>query len=419
MSNSVATEPATTALQEFSSHWRIVAASSLGMGVGLTMFSFLQSLFVTEMQSAFGWSRGDIALAMAALLLGALTAPIVGAAIDRFGARRVILISTFATAISFASLSLVTAQIWTYYLCFTVLVLVGAGTTPISYTRAVSTWFDKGLGLAIAIALSGVSLTAFLLPPVLTEVIAYYGWRAGYLFLAALPLLFGLPVIYFWLFERHGPRAVSTDTPQFGITAKAALKDRRFWIMCLAITLVTVPAISMTSQLQPLLTDKGFSNRDAAQLMSIFAISVLFGRLLVGRLMDMFWAPGIAFVILAVTSSGAFLLIGPSVSFAAAAFSLMLLGVAQGAEINLLAFLIARYFGTRAFSAIYGNVNVVFGLAIAAGAVMFGELYDIYSNYDLALQISGFFLIGSAVLFLMMGRYPDWAQDEPANAATR
>lgn len=403
---------APSAAAEFSAHWRVVAASSVGMGVGLTMFSYVQSIFVTEMQHAFGWTRGDMAFAMAALLLGALTAPLLGWLIDRWGVRRVVLVSMACTALCLALLAAVSAAIWTYYLAFCLLIVLGSGTTPISYARAVSTWFDKGLGLALAIALSGVSLAAFVLPPVLTAVIGQFGWRAGYLFLAALPLLIGLPISALWLFERaDAPVIGAVGPPVQGMSAGQALRDRRFWIMALAITLVTVPAISLASQLQPLLTDKGFSPATAASLLSLFALSVLAGRIVIGQLFDRFWAPGVACGILLISSIGAFLLIGPGGSYGACALSLMLLGMAQGAEINLQGFLIARYFGMRSFSAIYGNLNVVFGLAIAAGAVMFGKLYDLYGNYDLGLRIGGCFLIGSALLFPMMGRYP--VRDEP------
>jgi predicted MFS family arabinose efflux permease len=393
---------------EFAAHWRVVAASSLGMGVGLTMFSFIQSIFVSEMQRAFGWSRGDMAFAMAGLLIGALTAPLLGMLIDRYGVRPVVLVSMTCSGLCFALLAAINAHIWTYYLAFNLLIVLGSGTTPISYARAVSSWFDKGLGLALAVALSGVSVTAFLLPPLLTAVIAAYGWRAGYLFLALLPLLIGVPITWFWLFERAAPDKHAPRPAETGVSAAQALRDRRFWIMALAVTLVTVPAISLSSQLQPLLTDKGFSPATAANLLSLFALSVLAGRIVIGQLFDRFWAPGVACATLAVASGGAFLLIGPGGSFGVCALSLMLLGIAQGAEINLLAFLIARYFGTRSFSAIYGNLNVVFGLSIAAGAVMFGKLYDTYGNYDLGLRIAGWFLLGSAALFPLMGRYPEW-----------
>ncbi len=405
MFNAGATAP-NSAIGEFAAHWRVVAASSAGMGVGLTMFSLVQSLFVNAMQAEFGWSRGDIALATGAVFLGALTAPLVGMAIDRLGVRPVVFTGMIGTALGFIALSMIGPAIWTYYAAFAFLVLVGAGTTPISFSRAISTWFDKGLGLALAITLSGVSLSALVLPPILAYVIANLGWRAGYLVLAGLPAVIGLPISWFWLVERR-VRTPSEAAPVDGLSAGAALANRRFWILSLAVTLVTMPAISLASQLAPLLTDKGFSEGVAAQLLSVFAAAVLVGRIVVGQLIDRFWAPGVAAVTLAFTASGAFMLIGPAQDFWWAACAVALLGIAQGAEINLLGFLIARYFGMRAFSAIYGNLNVVFGLAIAAGAVLFGQLYDRFGSYDLALQIAGGSLLASAATFLMLGRYPD------------
>lgn len=404
-----------TAQGEFAAHWRVVAASSVGMGVGLTMFSLVQSLFVNPMQAEFGWSRGDIANATGAVFLGALSAPLVGQAIDRLGVRRVVFASMLGTALGFVALAMIAPAIWTYYAAFAFLVVMGAGTTPISFSRAVSTWFDKGLGLALAITLSGVSLSAFLLPPILAYVIADLGWRAGYLLLAALPLTIGLPISWLWLVERR-TKAPGERTCSVGLSARAALADRRFWILGLAVTLVTMPAISLASQLAPLLTDKGFSASIAAQLLSVFAVAVLGGRLVVGWFIDRYWAPGVAAVTLAVTSGGAFMLVGPAHDFWWTTAAVALLGIAQGAEINLIGFLIARYFGMRAFSSIYGNLNVVFGFSIAAGAVLFGHLYDLYGNYDAVLQIAGGSLLASAMTFPLLGRYPDWPEQILTNA---
>lgn len=390
---------------EFAAHWRVVVAASSGMAVSLAMFNVVQSLFVKEMQTSFGWSRGDISLALAALIPAALTAPLVGRAIDRYGVRRVVFLCTIGMSMAALGLACITSAIWTYYLAFTMLLLLGAGTTPISYTRVVSTWFRKGLGLAIGITLSGLSITAFVMPPFLTYIIATYGWRAGYAVLAILPIMIGLPTAYFWLHERQNAQ---NDTPidEDGLTAMQALKSSRFWIMCIAISLVSVPAISLSTQLQPLLTDKGFNDNSAAFLLSIFGVAVLVGRLIVGRLIDRYWAPGIACITLLLTSGGAFMLIGAKQDFTLAALSLTMLGFAQAAEVNLLAFLIARYFGTRHFSAIYGNINIFFGLSIAAGAIMFGKLYDSDHNYDRGLAIAGGCLIASGLLFPLMGRYP-------------
>jgi MFS family permease len=402
---------------EFAGGWRAVAAGAVGMGTGVTMFSYLQSMFVTDMQEAFGWTRGEINLAMGVILIAALVAPLVGMAIDRIGVRPIVFFSTIATSAAFAALSAITADITSYYLAFGALILLGAGTTPITYTRAISSWFDKQLGIALAIALSGVSITALILPPILDQVIDTFGWRAGYGFLALLPLLLAMPTTWFWLHERARPRTpLSAAEQSSGLSATEALMDRRFWIMAVAISFVTVPAIALATQLQPLLTDKGFTATEAAWLLSVFATAVLLGRVGFGLLIDRFWAPGMACGTLLAASVGTKLLMGGTADFAIAATGLVLLGIAQGAELNLLAYLIARYFGLRAFATIFGYINVIFGFAIAAGAVVIGQLYDAYGNYDLALGLCGGCLLGSAILFPLMGRYPEPWEGQPAGS---
>lgn len=91
----------------------------------------------------------------------------------------------------------------------------------------------------------------------------------------------------------------------------------------------------------------------------------------------------------------------------------MLIGAAQGAEIDIVAYMTARYFGMRHYSAIYGSTITVMTLMAVAGQVGIGFLYDHFGNYRVALitVIGG--LVASIMLYLLMGRYPQQAEVEP------
>jgi MFS family permease len=403
-----------TLREEFAAHWRVLIASTLGVAFGVSMFSFLISIFTDPLHASFGWSREAITNGAAGLLLGALTAPLVGLAIERFGVRPVVFVCGIATSACFVALSLLGPNIWGFYIALNVLFVVGGGTTPISFAWAISSWFRKGLGLALAITLSGVSVSGFILPPILSPIIAHQGWRAGFLFLAAVPFFTYLPIAWFWLRERARTGPVANPEAASGVSLGGALGSTRFWVMAAAIALVTMPALSIMSVLGPLLADRGFSPETAAWLISGLAVSVLIGRLIVGYLSDRLWAPGVAAIVLIVASAGPFLLRDAHGAVGQALFALVLIGLAQGAEINLLAFLIARYFGNRHFSSIYGAINVVFGMAIAAGVISFAMLYHADGNYDRALVVAGVCLIVSGLLFPLMGRYPQFSA--PATA---
>ena len=82
------------------------------------------------------------------------------------------------------------------------------------------------------------------------------------------------------------------------------------------------------------------------------------------------------------------------------------IGLAAGAETDLIAYLAARYFGMRNYGRIYGLLLLPFGVAAAISPAAFGLARDLTGDYDLALHIAtGMFLAGAA-LPLALGRYP-------------
>nr|NKB46156.1 MFS transporter [Alphaproteobacteria bacterium] len=157
-----------SAPQEFQRGWRTLLACAVGNGFGLSGFAFYTfGVFVIPLVDAFGWTRGEVSTAASFLLLGTVfTAPIVGTIVDRFGAKRVGLISMGLLAIGYASLTQLGGGIAFFYAMWLTMSLVGGGTTPVVWTRAVNLWFDKGRGLALGLALAGSGLAGIVGPGV-------------------------------------------------------------------------------------------------------------------------------------------------------------------------------------------------------------------------------------------------------------
>jgi len=83
-----------------------------------------------------------------------------------------------------------------------------------------------------------------------------------------------------------------------------------------------------------------------------------------------------------------------------------LVGVGQGVEIDLVAFMTARYFGLRNYATIYGFCVLVIGIFTNVAAVAIGRMYDRFGDYNLALGIAAGSFAIAAGCYLMMGRYP-------------
>ena len=196
-----------------------------------------------------------------------------------------------------------------------------------------------------------------------------------------------------------------------GLTVREALRDRRFWIMTFAFLLIAFALTAPTPNLENILRTQKFSLAEIGSITAGFGLSVIAGRIAGGWLLDRFWAPGCALGILILPMIGSYMLSRPEVDASHAALAVVTLGLGAGFEFDLLAYLIARYFGRRAYGMIYGTFYTVIAFGGGMGPVIYGRVFDATGRYDAALLSGiGCLLVGSMSL-LAMGRYPRWPQD--------
>ena len=399
-------------IAEWRAGWRVVLSSAIGIGTGAALYQYVSSLFIAPAEAELGWSRGDFALIGATPLIGALSAPLIGRLADRYGVRPVAIIATIAIAVAFFGLSrqggsVAEAVGWMLLLGFAV-----PGTTGIVYSRAVAGWFGPSRGLALGLMSSGISIGALLATPFIAWAIVEGGLRGGYLGLSALALLVGLPAILLGLRERHPPtaRPVPKDEAEVPETLAPGpgplgplLRSRRFWLLAGVMFLVNIPSSGILTQLTPLLTGKGLSGAAAAWLLSLYAVSVLAGRIGIGWLFDRLPAPRVAAAVTLVAAFGC-IAFHSATPLAFVYFGVVTVGLMQGAETDVLAYFVSRLFDHRQFSSIYG-LQVTGGMTgTAIGIIGFGQLYDGFGGYDEALLIGAAMLMIVAALYLSLSR---------------
>jgi sugar phosphate permease len=188
--------------------WRVLAACVVGLACGIaTAVVSTFGVFTGPLREAFGWSQSE---AYAALLVITLTsaplAPVIGGLVDRYGARRVVLLAFACEALIFASFAWQGASIWTFYARFVAFALFALATTHVAFARVITLWFDRRRGLALGIALSGVGIGGFLWPLFAQTMIEQHGWRNAYLLLAAAIVVIAMPTIALLL--RDSPESV-------------------------------------------------------------------------------------------------------------------------------------------------------------------------------------------------------------------
>ncbi len=398
---------------EWRTHWRIGLASFLVLGLSYGAFQSISSLFVLPLQTQFGWSRAEVAYAHNAAIVMALFAPFVGRAADRFGARGIMLVGAALMALGYIGLSLMNGSLVIFYLLCAFTAVVGLSTSGVTCSRVVSQAFVRSRGLSLAIARSGMALATAVLPIAIYWAITHYGWRGGYVAQGLLILAIALPAIYFWI-RQSRPAHGSAEAHHENVLPKWRhhLADRRVWLLCMGAGLGYAPATSIMAHLQPLLVSKGIGGTDAAALVGLAGIASFVGALITGSLVDRFWAPGIAFLFACGSAAGTCLLaMNGSVDGPVGPLAILLIGLGLGAEIDVVAYMVARYFGVKSFSTLYGLAAFFLTICGSTATSLMGIAFDKLGNYDLMLFIiAGAFMLAGC-LYLLLGRYPS---EQPA-----
>jgi len=390
----------------FGRGWLVVLAAYCGAMVGFgSLLVFTFGVFLKPLGGAFGWSRESISTAFGlAAITVAVCSPALGRLLDRFGPRKVILPCMTVFGVAFASLALLTPSLVHLYATFVALGAVGNGTTQMGYSRAVSTWFDRRRGLALALVMAGVGTGAMVWPPVAQALIDGPGWRTAYLVLGALVLLFGIPLTASFVSERP-PGEVHVETALAGKAVARSLRSRVFCVLLATLFLGSVSVNGAITHLSPLLTDRRVSAAAAALAVSALGLASLCGRIVTGFLLDRFFGPRVGFCLLAVAAGG-ILLLAAARSTVTGLTAAMLIGLGVGAEADLTPYLLTRYFGLRAFSTLYGFTWTAYAIAGALGPVLMGKVFDATGSYAPLLVTLSAATLAAALLLLLLPRYP-------------
>jgi MFS family permease len=390
----------------FSSRWWIVFASVMGLIGGGSMTVFVFSVFIRPVTEEFGWSRGQFGGALGlSSLVGAIALPLFGRAFDKYGIRNVLLPVIVGFALATASLALLQPSLAMLFALYMVVGFFGAGQSPVPYSKAIAGWFDDHRGFALGLAIAGSGLGTALMPILAQSLTSAYGWRVGYAGLGVAFLIVAFPAVALLMREApHVERAKVDPAVLPGVTARAALKSGRFWIMAVAFLCGITPVNGVITQGIALLTDRGMAVQAAAGVLGISGAVVVCSRLIAGYCIDRVHAPLVGASFFGVSMIGVIILATGAVG-TSAVIGTALCGVAVGAEVDLMGFLISRYFGLRAFGTIFGYIFMVLPIGVGAGSALMGITYDHAHSYEPMLIAFIVMMALACVLLLRLGAY--------------
>ena len=397
--------------------WWVTLTGSLGSFLGIvTVVVFSFGIFAKAIGREFHSGRAQISLAFTILsLTSACCFPLTGRLVDRYGPRKVLLTATTILGLILMSNIFLSRTLWQLYALFFAMGLVSSGAGTMPYADAVSHWFDKRRGLALSVLMLGMGLGAVVVPTIAQQLVQKWGWRLSYCLFGLAMLLIPVPAIAAFLKDKPESMGLPPDgetdarprtripVGEAGPSVSEAARTSAFWIMLFAFFLLTASVHACFLHLPAILTDRGGAAQTAALASSLLGVGVFVGRVSSGYLMDQFFAPRVAAALFSAVAIGiAFLAMGHGIQSAfVAAF---LVGLGTGAEIDIMAYLVSRYFGLRSYGSISGWIWAIYGISGGLGAYLMGLGFDKTGSY--VVPLSGFFCAAALATLLIISLGP-------------
>ena len=373
------------------------------------------SVFAVPMTNEFNWSMTAISGAVSlGGVLGAIVSPKIGVLVDRRGAGQVLTIGTLLIGISMIALSMTTSLIW-FYIAYCLGRMTFAGPFEIANTSAVANWFIHLRARAMSFTALAHSIGLAVFPIVAFAVIYAWDWRAGWLAIAGLVLVFGVLPNLLLMIQRPediGLKPYSaqlnltkhSDEPQarefeeeLSFTRKEASRTPTFWVL-IAISVFIYPVQAGISLHQaPHYINCGLSLGVAATAVSTFSVMSAAGALVFGHFEARFGARrslAVAAALMAIGAATMLLVINAWDAY----LSAFVFGTGIGGLLALFPVAWANCFGRENLGTIRGVTLPIQTLAQATGPLISGALFDYSGSYDISLS---FFCASSCVASLL------------------
>jgi len=392
--------------------WTVIAGGfAVAVGAGIVT-AYMWGIFSKAIVAEFHWDRSTPALCLAIFLFATGFGSVsFGIAIARYGVRRSTGLFVALFGITVAAVGLLPNSAPLFYLVFAIMGVSGIAATAMPYAVAITGWFDSQRGLALGLMMIGSGIGAVLAPLLANHLVAHYGWRAGFLIVAA--IVTAVPIVGLLFMVREPARPASRPSTRnlqtgTGSPSPSYVSTREFWLIGIPVLGVSIATIGvLASLLVPLLTDRGFSSEQAAAILSVAGFGSWVGRVGVGYAMDKVFAPYVTAAVLILTLCGVVLVALNDTSFPIM-LGAALIGLGLGSEADIVAFLVSRYFHFDIYSKALGAMWIMWAWGGGLGTYIAGVSYDLTHSYNTSLGLFAVILLLSAIMICRLGpyRYP-------------
>lgn len=388
---------------ELYANWNRLLGTCIALGTGAAISFFTVSLFGPALIGELGWSKSGFALVGSVPMISLLTLPFVGRFADRMGPRVAGTFGFSVLTLCFIAFANMRGSLWEFLGISAVLSVFGVMTSSLVFGRVIVDRFDKARGLALSIMMSASPLAGAIVAPIIGTVIAESGWRAGYYALAAISAIGGTLALTLIGREHHD---VAKERPPLRLGKAEFLTIARnpiFPMLMVGMLLVNVPQTFASAQLKLVALDRGVSDNYATWLVSLYPLGSIAGRFLCGIGLDRMKSnivamatlgiPSLAYVIFSMAEPAMWLLV----------LAVLVIGLAQGAEGDVGAFIISRRFNPVNFSLLYAFLNMMVSAGTSIGALLLSFTLHQGFDYQPYIVVCGVATLAGAALFGLTG----------------
>jgi MFS family permease len=379
---------------------------------GMGFYSY--QVFIPRFEEVFGWTRFQtVAPAAVWALVYGLSGFFVGAWIQRFGIRKVIVAATVAGTGLFLALSMIT-QLWHLYVLLALLGVTVAATTLVPAQTVITLWFNEKRGRAMGFTLMGIGFGGMALPPLVAWLIQEVGWRGTYRVGALSVLVLTLPPVLLFLKNkpsdigeipdgRAAAGAGEVHVPT-GIPARDAIRTSTFWLLFFTYLLQVYVMSAINVNTTAFAEGVGYTPLVAPLFMAIAVGISVPGRFISGWLTDRI-APQ------ALMAAAGLLLGGSAVALHLLVIEFGMIGYVpiwtfgflQGLGIAaatvVLPILVGRCFGDLEFGKIQGLVMAGFAVGVIFGGPSAAKIFDTTGSYAWAFVLCA---VGGAISMVLV-----------------
>ncbi len=407
----------------FYGYW-LVAVAFVFMLLSYGCGSFVFSLFVNPLQSAFGWSRGQVMVGFTLFFsVQGLVSPLVGRLVDRFGPRAAIAAGAIAMGFGF----LLASRASNLYMFYAGYVIIGAGSSGMGIVPCsafISNWFRRRRGTALGVMAAGMGAGGLIMAPVVAQLLQGFGWRTAYFTMAVIIWAVTIPLALIFVRTRPSDRGLYPDgdrepiavdvtapgrSPESeGLSLRQGSRHPAVWLLGLSFF---VSGFSNTGALHapvPFLEDIGFPTVTAATALGTLGLGSAAGKVFFGWLCDRVPPKRATALGLGLQLAGVLVLLSiradsPLVLIWVYA---LLLGFGIGSWFPTMSVLVSSNFGLAYYGSVFGVIAFLESTGTSLGPLFAGLLFDATGTYYYAFVTFAVLYMVAIPAILLMKRPP-------------